>query len=139
MSGRVFVDTNILAYAYDVDSGSKHQRARTLVDQLFHSGLGVISTQVLQELVFFVRRKSRRPLSLPETARLVDDLLSWHLVVNDGESVLRALGLEDRYKVSFWDALILQAAERGDAGVIYSEDLSHGRRYGSVRVMNPLK
>jgi len=139
MSGRVFVDTNILAYAYDVDSGSKHQRARTLVDQLFHSGLGVISTQVLQELVFFVRRKSRRPLSLPETARLVDDLLSWHLVVNDGESVLRALGLEDRYKVSFWDALILQAAERGDAGVIYSEDLSHGQRYGSVRVMNPLK
>ena len=66
------------------------------------------------------------------------DYLAWHVVVNDGESVLAALDLESRHKVSFWDAFIIHAAQVAGAEVIYSEDLSDGQRYGDVRVVNPL-
>jgi predicted nucleic acid-binding protein len=68
----------------------------------------------------------------------VSDYLAWHVVVNDGDAVLAALDLEDRYQVSFWDALVIHAAQVAGAEVLYSEDLSDGQRYGDVRVVNPL-
>jgi predicted nucleic acid-binding protein len=137
MSVRAFVDTNILVYAHDVSAGPKHVRARTLVEELWTSGRGVLSTQVLQELCINVRRKVKHPLSLKETRRLLDDYLTWEIVVNDTSSVVQALGFEERYRVSFWDALILQAAEAAGVDVLFSEDLSAGQKYGSFRVENP--
>ena len=67
------------------------------------------------------------------------DYLTWHLVVNGGESILDALDLEARYQISFWDALVVHAAHASGAEVLYSEDLSDGQTYGSVRVINPLR
>ncbi|PYU81224.1 MAG: PIN domain nuclease [Acidobacteria bacterium] len=139
MSAKCFVDTNILVYAHDRETGLKHNRARAVIEQLWRSGGGVLSTQVLQELCINVRRKASRPLSLEETRRLLRDYLSWDVVVNTGESVLEALALESRFKISFWDALIVQAAGISGATVLYSEDLADGHLYGSVRVINPLK
>ncbi len=138
MSDKYFVDTNILVYAHDRSAGEKHHRARALVEQLWHSGEGVLSTQVLQELCVNLRRKSNRPLSSDEMIRLIEDYLSWEVVVNSPDSAVQALQLEARYKVSFWDALILHAAETAGAAVLYSEDLAAGQRYGSTRVINPL-
>jgi predicted nucleic acid-binding protein len=63
--------------------------------------------------------------------------MSWEVVINDGESLLQAIEVETRYKISFWDALIIQAANVAGATVLYSEDLSHDQRYGDVRVNNP--
>ena len=139
MSDRSFVDTNILVYAHDRSAGAKHARARQLIEDLWDSGQGVLSTQVLQELSVNVRRKARQPLSAEETRRLLEDYLSWEIVVNTPASVLRALDLEARYKMSFWDALIVQAAESSGAAILYSEDLASGQRYASVRVVNPLQ
>ena len=65
--------------------------------------------------------------------------LAWDLVTNDGASVLDAIDLEARFQLSFWDALIVTAARNGGASVIYSEDLQHGQRFGSVRAENPLR
>jgi predicted nucleic acid-binding protein len=138
MSDKYFVDTNILVYAHDRSAGEKHHRARALVEQLWHSGEGVLSTQVLQDLCVNLRRKSNRPLSSDEMIRLIEDYLSWEVVVNSPDSAVQALQLEARYKVSFWDALILHAAETAGAAVLYSEDLAAGQRYGSTRVINPL-
>ena len=138
MSDKYFVDTNILVYAHDRSAGEKHNRARALVEQLWHSGEGVLSTQVLQKLCVNLRRKSNRPLSSDEMIRLIEDYLSWEVVVNSPDSAVQALQLEARYKVSFWDALILHAAETAGAAVLYSEDLAAGQRYGSTRVINPL-
>jgi predicted nucleic acid-binding protein len=138
MSDKYFVDTNILVYAHDRSAGEKHIRARALVEQLWHSGEGVLSTQVLQELCVNLRRKSNHPLSSDEMIRLIEDYLSWEVVVNSPDSAVQALQLEARYKVSFWDALILHAAETAGAAVLYSEDLAAGQRYGSTRVINPL-
>jgi predicted nucleic acid-binding protein len=139
MSDKCFVDTNILVYAHDLTQGVKHERARALVQKLWESGGGVLSTQVLQELCVSLRRKVVRPLSAEGTRKVIEDYSSWEVVVNTAESVLEALGLEGRYQISFWDALIIQAAESCGAEVLYSEDLADGQSYGAVRVMNPLK
>lgn len=138
MSGKSFVDTNILFYAHDRQGGSKHERAKRLVEELWDSGTGVLSTQVLQEFCVNVRRRNSY-LPMDEVRRLIQALLCWEIVINTGESVLRALEIEARHKISFWDALILQAAQRSGAAVLYSEDLNDGQIYGSVRVVNPLR
>jgi predicted nucleic acid-binding protein len=138
MSDKYFVDTNILMYAHDRSAGRKHDLALRLIEQLWESGEGVLSTQILQELCFNLRRKTSRPLPVDEVRLLLRDYLSWEVVTNSPDSVLRALDIEARYKVSFWDALILHAAETAGAAILYSEDLSTGQRYGTLRVVNPL-
>ncbi len=138
MSDKCFVDTNILVYAHDRSAGVKHQRAQLLLEQLWDSGQGVLSTQVLQELCINLRRKVRDPLPMEEVRRLIRDYATWEVIANTSESVLQALDIELRYKTSFWDALILQAAESAGASILYSEDLATGQHYGSIQVVNPL-
>jgi predicted nucleic acid-binding protein len=138
MSDKYFVDTNILVYAHDRSAGAKHQRARTLLEQLWDSGQGVLSTQVLQELRINLRRKVSRPLPLEDVRRLIRDYSTWEVITNTPESILQAIEIEARYKTSFWDALILQAAESSGASILYSEDLATGQLYGDIRVVNPL-
>ena len=139
MSDRFFVDTNILMYAHDASQGAKHLRALALVKELWQSRAGVISTQVLQELCVNLRRKVRKPLATRAIREILADYSSWHVVVNTSDSILEALEMEERYGVSFWDALIIHSAQSADAEVLYSEDLSAGQKYGSVRVVNPFK
>jgi predicted nucleic acid-binding protein len=139
MPDKYFVDTNILIYAHDRYAGLKHERARQVVERLWISGQGVLSTQVLQELCINLRRKIARPLPVEEVRQLLQDYLSWEVVVNTPASVLQALEIEVRYKTSFWDALVLQAAESSGATVLYSEDLAAGQKYGPVQVINPFK
>ena len=139
MSDRYFVDTNILMYAHDAAAGEKHQRAKALVEQLWETRSGVVSTQVLQELAVNLRRKVRKPLNATATRDVVSDYLVWQVVVNGGDSILEALDFEERYQVSFWDALIIQAAHAAGAETLYSEDLSDGQRYGGVTVKNPFR
>jgi predicted nucleic acid-binding protein len=138
MSDKGFVDTNILVYAHDRTTGAKHQRAQALLELLWDSGEGVLSTQVLQELCINLRHKISRPLPVDEVRQLIRDYSTWEVVVNTAESVVQALEIEVRHKISFWDALILRAAESSGAAVLYSEDLSRGQKYGMVRVVNPL-
>ncbi len=138
MSDKCFVDTNILVYAHDRSNGAKHQRAQMLLEQLWDSGRGVLSTQVLQELCISLRRKVTPPLPVEEVRLLIQDYSTWEVVTNTSESVLQALDIEQRYKTSFWDALILHAAEMSGSAILYSEDLAIGQSYGTIRIVNPL-
>jgi len=138
MADKYFIDTNILIYAHDRSTGIKHERARQLVERLWMNRQGVLSTQVLQELCVYLRRKVARPLTADEIRRLIYDYRSWEIVVNAPEAVIQVLEIEARYKTSFWDALILQAAEQSGAAILYSEDLASKQIYGTVRVVNPL-
>ena len=138
MADKYFVDTNILIYAHDRAAGIKHERARQLIEGLWTGGPGVLSTQVLQELCVHLRRKVARPLAVDEIRRLIHDYMSWEMVVNPPEAVMQAIEIEVRYKTTFWDALILQAAEKSGAAILYSEDLAAKQSYGTVRVINPL-
>ncbi|MBI3929366.1 MAG: PIN domain-containing protein [Armatimonadetes bacterium] len=138
MSDRAFVDTNILVYAHDRGAGDKHVRAKELVERLWLERSGVLSTQVLQEFYVNVRRKALSPIPIDEAKHLIEDYLTWDVVINDGDSILEAMGLEDRYGLSFWDALILQAAHRSGSETLYSEDFNSDQVYGSIQVLNPL-
>jgi predicted nucleic acid-binding protein len=138
MSGdSCFVDTNILLYASDPVQGRKHDVARLLVEALWNSRTGVISTQVLQEFCFNLRRKTNPPCSIVETVKRVRDFLDWRVVTNIPEFTIAAFELEARHQLSFWDALIVHAAYVAGCDVLYSEDLNHGQIFGSVRVVNP--
>jgi predicted nucleic acid-binding protein len=137
MSGEAFVDTNLLVYAHDRHAGTKAIRAQELLAQLWKEKRGVLSTQVLQEFCVNVRRKFQQPMTLTEVREAVLAYKSWRLIVNTANSILRALELEQRYQMSFWDAMIVQAAESAGCEVLYSEDLSHGQEYGGVLVVNP--
>jgi predicted nucleic acid-binding protein len=139
MSDKYFVDTNILMYAHDTSAGAKHERAKALVEELWRDRSGIVSTQVLQELCVNLRRKAGRPLDSSATREIVTDYLSWHVVVNGGDSILAALELEEQYRISFWDALVVHAALTAGARTLYSEDLSDGQTYGGVQVRNPLE
>lgn len=134
---KTFVDTNVIVYAYDTTAGEKHIRARKIMMDLWRTGGGMISTQVLQELYVTLTRKIPRRLKAPQAGEIVEDLLTWDVAVNDGEAILQAIGLETREKLSFWDALVVVAAARGGAEVLLSEDLADGRTLAGVRVRNP--
>ena len=134
---KAFVDTNILVYAYDSAAGVKREIARGLVEDLWNQGRGVLSTQVLQEFYVNVRRKTTPSVSQEEARALVADYLAWDPIVNDGAAVLEAVDASHQYRLSLWDALIVVAARRGEASVLYSEDLNHGQTFGSVQVLNP--
>jgi predicted nucleic acid-binding protein len=139
MSDKAFLDTNILVYAHEPNTGIKHERARALIEKLWNSSGGVLSTQVLQELCVNLRRKMAKPWTVEETRNLILDYTNWQIVVNTPDSVIEALAMEVDYQISFWDALIVHAAEKSGAAILYSEDLSDGQTYGSVRVVNPFK
>lgn len=132
-----FVDTNILVYAEDRDAGSKHAIARDLVADLWHSGEGVLSVQVLQEFFVNITRKIPRPLSSKEASTIVEQYLTWRVVDNTGELLLAGIRLASTLKISFWDALILQAAQVERCDRLWTEDLNHGQRIGDLTITNP--
>jgi len=138
MSGeRVFVDTNIIVYAYDRDAGRKHEIARDLMIGLWSAAGGVLSTQILQEFYVTVTRKIASPLTREAAREIIKDYLTWDVVSNDGDAVLDAIDIETGENISFRDALVIAAAKRGGAQVLLSEDLSEGRKFGDMVVRNP--
>jgi predicted nucleic acid-binding protein len=137
MSDKYFVDTNILMYAHDRLAARKHEKAKALVGELWNARSGVLSTQVLQEFCVNIRKKTKHPPTTSETRDIVSDYLRWEVVVNTADATIEALDLETRFQVSFWDALIIHAANVAGATILYSEDLSDGQVYGSVRAINP--
>lgn len=136
---KVFLDTNIIIYAYDVSAGDKHEIARKIMVDLWDSGLGVISTQVLQEFFVNITQKIPKPLDKRLTKDILSDLLKWDVVVNDGESILEAVEILFKYGYSFWDSLIIEAAMRSGSEVLLSEDLTHGQKINGLTINNPFK
>lgn len=132
-----FVDTNVLVYAYDRDAGTRHETARSLVADLWRTRDGVLSTQVLQELYVTLTRKVGRPLRRRAARDVVRTYLAWPVHAVQPVDVLAASDLEQRHRLSFWDALIVVAAGRAGATRIVSADFQPGRRLAGVAVENP--
>ena len=132
-----FVDTNILIYAHDRSAGDKHTHARDLVRELWQSGEGCLSIQVLQEFYVNVTQKVARPLSPDVAAHIIADLALWQVHRPGVEDILDAIRLQDRYQISFRDAMIVASAIRLNCKTIWSEDLNTGQIYDAVTVMSP--
>ena len=138
MSGdRVFIDTNVLVYGYDTSAGVKHLKARKILADLWGSGLGVVSTQVLQEFFVTVTRKLPKAMDPGAAKAVVNDLLNWDVVTIDGTTILSAIDLNKSHGYSFWDSPIVVAAEKGGCALLFSENLSSGHTVGGVTIRNP--
>jgi len=137
MSGRRFIDTNVLIYAHDLDAGPRHDRAAEILRDLWRSGLGVISVQVLQEFYVNVTRKIPRPLELADARAVIEAYRAWQVEAPGPCTVLQASEIQERNRLSFRDAMILATAIEGNAEVLLSEDLNHGQSIEGVRIENP--
>jgi predicted nucleic acid-binding protein len=132
-----FVDTNILIYAHDTSAGQKHSRAKELLRDLWQSGEGCLSIQVLQEFYVNLTRKVAKPLSAEAAAQIIADLSAWEVHCPSMEDVLDAIHLQNRYQLSFWDAMIVASALQMGCQRLWSEDLNPGQVYGRVELQSP--
>ncbi len=132
----IFVDTNILMYAHDTQAGERHRIASEKVSQLWaRNAAPSLSIQVLQELyVNLVKGK----MPHDEARRTVEDYMAWNVVINDAALLVKAMNCKQRWRISLWDALIVEAARRAGATELWTEDLNTGQDFDGVLVVNPL-
>lgn len=136
-SGRQFVDTNVFVYAYARSEAGKRDRALELLSALWESRQGCLSIQVLQEVYVTLTVKTPRVLPAETAARIVADLGTWHLHVPDLSSLLDAVEIQVRNRVSFWNAMIICSAKQLGCKTIWTEDLNPGQEYEGVKAVNP--
>jgi predicted nucleic acid-binding protein len=135
--GRQFVDSNVVVYAYDASAAGKNERARTLLADLWETGNGCLSVQVLLEFFVSITRKVPQPLDARRAARVVEDLAQWRVHAPQPDDVVSAIEIHQRASIAIWDALIVQSALQLGCEVIWSEDLNPGQVYRGVIVRNP--
>jgi predicted nucleic acid-binding protein len=132
-----FLDTNILVYAYDRSAGRKHTIAAQFMSDCWENENGCLSIQVLQEFYVNVTHKLSTPLDHQTARQIVADLAQWRVQTPEIGDLLQAIDYQQDYHLSFWDAMIVQSAAKLGCRVLISEDLSSGRLYGNVKVINP--
>ncbi len=135
MSGRAFLDTNVLVYLFDQDSPEKQRRACAVLEA--EGSSAAVSTQVLQEFYVTVTRKLGHPMSERDAEAAARELAELEVVSVDGPLVLSGIARSRGDRLSLWDALIVEAALQGGCGRLLTEDLQEGRRFGTLRVENP--
>jgi predicted nucleic acid-binding protein len=134
-----FVDTktNVLVYFRDSSEPAKQQRAEEWIEHLVHTRAARTSLQVLNEFYVTVTRKLRPTLGRDEAKADVLDYLAWRPVQPSPALVEGAWELEDRYSLSFWDALVVAAARKAGCEKLLTEDLQEGQDFGGTTVVNP--
>ncbi|MDX2179566.1 MAG: PIN domain-containing protein [Bryobacteraceae bacterium] len=135
MNGREFLDTNVLLYAFDSKAPAKRPRAQDLLSKLTSRDAAAISIQVLQE--FFANATKKMGMTPSEAKRLVEDFSRLPTHAPSPADVISAIDLHLIHKISFWDALIIRSAQQMKCETLWSEDLSHGQRFGAVTIRNP--
>jgi predicted nucleic acid-binding protein len=134
---KFFFDTNVLVYLFDADSPGKRKKARALFQRHTEAGDILLSTQVLQEFYVVVTRKLARQLDAGAASEAVSSFSELPMVQIDIALIVSAIHRSRSNQLSFWDALIVQAAIEGHASTLYSEDMQHGHMLDSLRVVNP--
>lgn len=134
---KIFIDTNILVYTIDQKNRIKHSRARTIVKTIVENHRPVISTQVIKEFyVVAVTKLAADPIVIKN---IVHNFQNMEVVNNDIDLIEQAIDISVLSQISFWDSLIVAAAEKANCEFIYSEDLNNGQNYRGINVVNPFK
>jgi predicted nucleic acid-binding protein len=136
MNANVFVDTNVLVYAHDIDAGRKQLKALEILLDLRKQRSVAVSMQVLQEFYSTVTRKLASRVPKDEAREIVEDFSYW-CVETTPKEIMRAFQIEDEARINFWDAMIIAAAIRSGASLILSEDLNPGQAIAGIQIENP--
>ncbi len=139
MSDKIFLDANILVYAHDKDAGEKHSVAAEIVRDLWEKRAGVLSNQVLQEFYVSVTKKILKPVSKSEAREIIRAYTCWGISTITPMSVIRATEIEEKHRISFWDALVVVAAYEAKCERILTEDLNSGQIIEGIVIENPFK
>lgn len=135
MNKSVFLDTNVLVYMDDRDAGKKQRRAIELIERHTADQSSVLSLQVLQEYYSATTKKLGTPADIAQ--RKVEVFSRGRVIHLDTGDLISAIELYRLQQISFWDALIVYAARKAGAPVLYTEDMKHGAVIGGVRIENP--
>jgi predicted nucleic acid-binding protein len=138
MNDRFFLDTNIFAYTFDVKAAAKARKAAQLIRRAADTGEGIISYQVVQEFFNIAFRRFAEPMSVAEAEQYLITVLRPLLAVHSSPAIyFRALRISEKYKMSWYDSLIVAAALEGQCERLYSEDFQHGMKIEDLRIENP--
>ena len=136
MSGKTFVDTNVLVYAHDKDAGAKRQIAKEILEKLWSERKGLLSLQVLQEFYVTVTRKITTPLSKDLARAVVSSYGIWCMQTTPAE-ISVAFRIEDESRIGFWDAMIISSVFASGATRLLTGDLNAGQRIAGITIENP--
>ncbi len=138
MNGRFFLDTNVFVYSFDWSAPVKAARATQLIRRAVETRKGIISYQVAQEFLNVALRRFAQRMTVAEAEQYLATVLGPLMVVHSSQALYgEALRLIDRYRLAWFDSLILAAAIEGGCSTLYSEDLQHGQRVGELSIENP--
>src|SRR5262245_43560672 len=139
MTAPVFVDTNVLVYSRDASEAQKQEQALAWMTHLWQTRTGRLSFQVLQEFYVTVTTKLDPGMDVQSARREVRSLLPWRPVPVDTRVIEGAWSIQDRYELSWWDALIVSAAQVADCRYLLTEDLQSGQKFGAIDIINPFR
>ena len=137
MTAKVFIDSNILIYAHDADAGPKQRIVAAQIRALWEDQSGCVSTQVLQEFYVTVTQKLGKPVSKSDAREIVRDYAQWVATPTTAQTIIRASEISERWRLSFWDSLILAAAEEQDCSTVFTEDLNSDQSVPGIQIINP--
>ncbi|HEY3972261.1 MAG TPA: PIN domain-containing protein [Candidatus Sulfotelmatobacter sp.] len=139
MSDRYFIDTNIFVYSFDSTMPAKALRAAKLIRDGLDSGKGIVSYQVVQEFFNVAFRRFIQPMSSFAAEEYLNTVFRPMLAVHSSPALLvSALQVYSRHRFSWYDSLIVAAAQEADCSILYSENMQHGQRIDGLKVENPL-
>ena len=137
MTALVFVDTNVLLYARDDSAPLKRPRAQAWLEHLWRERLGRMSMQVLSEYYVNLKRMAGSRLTAEEAWESVANYFAWQPLQADEALLRRAREIEQRYRINWWDCMVVGAAQAQDCDLLLTEDLQDGAIFGSVKVRSP--
>lgn len=140
MNARYFLDTNLFVYTFDAQAPAKARKALHLIQRAVDSGLGVVSYQVIQEFMNVALRRFPHPLTAHEAEQYLLTVFRPLLAVQASLNLYyEGLRITDKYRLSWYDSLIVAAALEAQCETLYTEDLQHGRQIESVRIADPFR
>lgn len=137
MTAPIFVDTNIFIYARDSNDVAKQARAAEWIANFWRDRTGRTSVQVLSEYYYNVTHKFKPKVASADAWDDVQALLEWRPHPIDGALLERARDIEQRWRLNWWDSMIVAAAQLQSCAILLTEDLQDGAVFGGVTVRNP--
>jgi len=140
MNGRFFLDTNVFLYEFDTRNGAKTRRASELIRSAIGTRRGVVSYQVVQEFFSVALTKFAKPLAIIGAEEYFSGILRPLLSIHSSQRLFQeALQIRARHQFSWYDSLIVAAAEQAECSILYTEDMQHGRQIGNLKIENPFR